>query len=192
MSRADWARLQRVPARSTRCSSPTDVSLSQTIPTMDVTLAQDAAEEILHPLEIPNAGKDASTIAPWNVSEASKTEYDLNHALLREFVSNAQGDPKKVAVALRPILEAYLRVTCPEHYPPGTQLGAYITTARQVNPKPLPDEDFKELDKLRDYGNQFHHDSSTTWQENLANLNQTQLTGYAKRVLTFTRPGTRT
>ena len=51
----------------------------------------------------------------------------------------------------------------------------------------MSDDDLAELDNLREYSNQFHHDESKTWQENLSNVNETQLKGYAKRVVQFTR-----
>ena len=43
-----------------------------------------------------------------------------------------------------------------------------------------------ELDELRDYTNRFHHENPS-WQTELANINETELTGFARRVLEFTR-----
>jgi len=51
----------------------------------------------------------------------------------------------------------------------------------------LSDKSYTELDDLREYANQFHHDTSKAWQENVSNVNETQLKGFANRTLAFTR-----
>lgn len=57
----------------------------------------------------------------------------------------------------------------------------------QVGTPILSAQNYTELDNLREYANQFHHDTSKTWRENFSSVNETQLTGYAKRVIEFTR-----
>ena len=52
----------------------------------------------------------------------------------------------------------------------------------------ISDQDFKELDSLREYANRFHHDTNPpSWDTEIANINETQLLGFAKRVLAFTK-----
>jgi hypothetical protein len=98
--------------------------------------------------------------------------------------------PQTVAPALRMLLESFLRVAFVEYFPPGTLLGEFLTKAKQLTQAATPilsAQNYTELDNLREYANQFHHDTSKTWQENLSNVNETQLKGYAKRVIDFTR-----
>lgn len=141
-------------------------------------------------IQIVDTGPDSSTIEPWDVSAAAITEYDRKHEVLRNFADNNQGDVREVAMSLRPVLEAYLRTACVEHCPPGRLLGPFVNHARQLetNGMPLmPTQQLDELDLLKQYANRFHHDNTPAWQQNLANLNQTELQGFARRVLHFTK-----
>lgn len=98
-----------------------------------------------------------------------------------------------VAPALRPVLESFLRTAFVEYFPPGKMLGDFLTVARQhaANRTPiLFDDDLAELVKLREYANQFHHDKNTAWQQSISNVNEKELSGFAGRLLKFTRPFT--
>ncbi len=109
-----------------------------------------------------------STLAAWDVTQDAVTEHDRRHALVRDYIAN--GGPateREAAQALRPILEAFLRVAFPTHYPPETLLGPFIHLCRQrvgTADQILPQVDIDELDALKDYGNRFHHDSNPAWQ----------------------------
>lgn len=144
-------------------------------------------EDTVAALRICDAGPDASILTAWDVTDASKTEYDRKHALLRSYVSESNGEPRDVAVSLRPLLEGFLRVACVESFPPGTLIGDFIHRAKQVTPRPLSDSALETLDDLRDYANRFHHDSSADYVQNLGDLTETELKGFATKVLAFTR-----
>jgi wobble nucleotide-excising tRNase len=140
-------------------------------------------------IEIVNSGPDASTVGRWRVHEAAITEYDRRHERLRHFVGESKGDPREIATSLRPLLEAFLRIACVENFPPGKMLGHFINEARTLAEasKPLmPDDRLAELEKLKEYANRFHHDTSPSWQSEISNINETELGGYAKRILAFT------
>jgi hypothetical protein len=69
-------------------------------------------------------------------------------------------------------------------------LGDFLMRAKQLSQVGTPilsDKSYTELDNLREYANQFHHKTSTAWQENVSNVNETQLKGFAKRTVAFTR-----
>src|SRR3546814_18804096 len=66
-----------------------------------------------------------STIRAWDVSQDCITEHDRRHALLRQHVAGAAPNNRLVAVALRPVIEAFLRVAYPEHFPPGMMMGPF-------------------------------------------------------------------
>lgn len=132
---------------------------------------------------------DASTLESWDAEAATVTEFDRQHALVREYAENSKGDAQDVAVALRPVLEGFLRVAFVESCPPGRMLGDFLSLARQAKQDGSPimsDDQLRELDNLREYANQFHH-STNDWQENRANVNEQALRGYARRVIEFTR-----
>jgi hypothetical protein len=66
------------------------------------------------------------------------------------------------------LLESFLRVAFVEHFPPGKLLGEFLSRAKQLAQagKPiLSEKNYTELDDLREYANQFHHNGGNkTWQ----------------------------
>ncbi|QDV07303.1 hypothetical protein Poly30_28260 [Planctomycetes bacterium Poly30] len=141
-------------------------------------------------IELRDVDTDSSTLQPWDAEAAAVTEYDRLYKTVSEYAECSQGDSQVVAPSLRKLLEGYSRVAFVERFPAGCLLGKFIDVARQAERDGTPllsNERLEELDDLRDYTNQFHHNTSKTWQENLANINETQLKGYAGRVIRFVR-----
>ncbi len=134
-----------------------------------------------------NRAAVGSELAVWDVRNDSVSEHDKRHELVRKYLNAA--DPAKareVAGALRPILEAFMRVACPEHFPPGQSLGPFIDKCEkkiETNGQILSGDDIGELRRLLAYANQFHHDTDPAWQT--AHINDTALTGFAERTLRF-------
>ena len=130
-----------------------------------------------------------SSIAEWDVRQDCITEHDKNHALVAEFVHT--GNPaieRAVATALRPMLEAYLRVAYPVDFPPGKLIGPFINVCVQrlgAGDPILDQANIDELRALKDYGNNFHHDTNPAWQTQA--INNQELTGFSQRVISFTR-----
>ncbi|MFT9347601.1 MAG: AAA family ATPase [Gluconobacter japonicus] len=130
-----------------------------------------------------------SSIAEWDVRQDCITEHDKNHAVVAEFIRT--GDPaleRQAATALRPMLEAYLRVAYPEDFPPSTLIGPFINkcTPRAGTVTEILDQtNIAELRRLKDYGNNFHHDTNPAWQTQ--RINSQELTNFCQRVIRFTR-----
>lgn len=130
-----------------------------------------------------------SSIAEWDVRQDCITEHDKNHALVAEFVRT--GHPaleRQAASALRPMLEAYLRVAYPVDFPPSALIGSFINRCRPrvgTNTELLNQQNIAELLALKDYGNNFHHDTNPAWQAQA--INNQELTSFCTRVLRFTR-----
>jgi wobble nucleotide-excising tRNase len=142
---------------------------------------------ICRPLKIRRAGQ-ASIIEDWDIGTDSVTEHDRNHSLLRDYVRNGPGaDSRPVAVALRPLLEGFVRVAFPEHCPPRPRafsefIGVCqqrVNTANEI----LNAQDLLELSELRDYGNLFHHETNAAW-ETVA-INDAELHAHVVRALAF-------
>lgn len=135
-----------------------------------------------------NRVQSGSEFSIWDVHKDSITEHDKRHELVRGYLQQADPDQeRKVAEALRPILEAFIRVAYPEYFPPGVLLGPFINaceqrlgTANQI----MAEADVQELKRLTDYGNQFHHDTNRAWQT--AVINDQELSDFAGRTLLFT------
>lgn len=129
-----------------------------------------------------------STLQEWDVNNACISEHDRRHTLLREYLEVAGGNNREVAVAIRPLLEGFFRVACPQHFPPGTLLGPFrglceqrIGTAQEI----LNQGHVYELRDLVEYGNRFHHDTNAAWQTEV--INDLELLGYVRRTLDFAK-----
>ncbi len=129
-----------------------------------------------------------STIRSWDVNQDCLTEYDRRHSLLREYIDANTPNNREVAQSIRPVLEAFLRVACPEHFPPGTLLGQFrsrceqgLVTGQQI----LSAQAIAELGNLAEYANRFHHDTNPAWQT--AEINDGELVGFIRQVLDFAR-----
>lgn len=137
-------------------------------------------------LRINRVGQ-GTELAVWDVRNDSVSEHDKRHELVRQYINVA--DPTKereVAAALRPILEAFMRVAYPGYFPAGSLLGQFIAGCENrlgTDSETLPREDVDELRSLKDYANQFHHDTNPAWQT--AHINGLQLTNFAQRTLLF-------
>lgn len=130
----------------------------------------------------------ASTIAPWDVNADSETENDRRHQALRDYLANGGQNEREIAAAIRPCLEAFLRVAYPEHYPPGTLLGPFrhICSQRVGTPQEiLSQDDLDELRDIVDYANLFHHDTNPAWETEV--INSIQLEGFIRRTLEFAK-----
>lgn len=130
-----------------------------------------------------------STLATWDVRQDCITEHDRRHELVGEYLRAGNAATERaVATALRPILEAFMRVAYPTVFPPGTLLGQFhnicqqrVGTANQV----LNAADTAELRALLDYANRFHHDTNAAWET--AAINDQELTHFCQRTVGFAR-----
>lgn len=134
-----------------------------------------------------NRAAVGSEIALWDVRNDSISEHDKRHELVRAYLQVANpAREREVAQALRPILEAFMRVAYPEHFPPGTLLGPFVGICDQRVGGPneiLSAADIAELRLLLNYANRFHHDTNPAWQT--AAINDAELSDFAQRTLIF-------
>ncbi len=131
---------------------------------------------------------NGSTIQLWNVDHDSVTEHDRRNAILRDYLANGSGNECEIVRSLRPHVEAFFRVACPEHFPPGTLLGQFrglcvqrVNTPRQI----LGAQDIQELRDIVEYTNRFHHDTNPAWETEV--INAAELTGFVNRVIAFVK-----
>lgn len=132
-----------------------------------------------------------STLAAWDVNQDCITEHDRRHALVAAYLDAA--DPateRRVAAALRHILEAFMRVAYPSAFPPGMLLGPFMGVCQQRVGQPnqlLNQADIDELRALLAYANRFHHDTNAAYET--AAINDLELTHFSTRVLAFAKRG---
>jgi wobble nucleotide-excising tRNase len=130
-----------------------------------------------------------STLLNWDVDHDSITEHDRRFARATAYVQQANPAHERVVAAdLRYMLEAFLRVAYPNHFPPGAMLGQFWTLCHQRVNTPnqiLSQADTLELRSLLDYANRYHHDTNPTYQTE--NINDAELANFASRTLAFIR-----
>lgn len=129
-----------------------------------------------------------STIRSWDVDQDCVTEHDRRDAMLREYLVTDAPNAREVACSIRPHLEAFLRVACPEHFPPGKLLGPFHSLCRQRVGTPqeiLDDVSTQELGDLKEYANKFHHDTNPAWETEA--INDVELRGFVRRALMFAK-----
>ena len=101
-------------------------------------------------------------------------------------VSRDAGDRREVARSIRPHLEAFLRVACPEHFRPGSLLGPFIDLCEQrvgTAQEILDAQTIRELRDLNEYASRYHHQGWET-----EPINDGALRGFVERALRFARP----
>ena len=131
---------------------------------------------------------EGSTVRTWDVDRDSITEHDHCHARLRRFLASGSGDQREVAKSVRPLLEAFLRVARPEHFPPGTLLGHFLGTCQQRLETPAQILDraaTQELRALVEYSNKFHHNTNPAWETET--INDGELSGFVRRAMEFAK-----
>jgi wobble nucleotide-excising tRNase len=129
-----------------------------------------------------------STICAWDVNQDRITEHDHRHALLRDYMRSNIGNTREVARAIRPSLEAFMRVACPEHFPPEMMIGVFrgLCEQRVGGPQEILDATAtQELRDLVEYANRFHHDTNPAWATEV--INDGELQGFVSRTLEFAK-----
>lgn len=130
-----------------------------------------------------------STLALWDVNQDCITEHDRRHRLVADYLQ--AGDPaneRRVAAALRHILEAFMRVAYPATFLPGTLLGPFIGVCQQRIGQPneiLTQDDIDELRAILTYANRFHHDTNAAYETEA--INDQELAHFCSRVLSFAK-----
>lgn len=133
--------------------------------------------------------EDASTLTAWNVHDDCISDHDHRHEEVSSYLQSAAGaDERAVAEALRPILEAFIRVAYPAAFKPGDLLGKFVNTCQQrigTQTQIMAADDVRELREIVEYANEFHHDTNIACKTVL--INGTELAQWAGRTLAFAR-----
>lgn len=129
-----------------------------------------------------------SAFSGWTVSTDAYTEHDRRHAILRSFSNSGSGDSRITAESIRPVLEGFLRVAFPEHYPPERLLSRFVRLCDEkvgMADEILDPAAIQELREIAEYANRFHHDTNPAWQTEV--VNDRALLGWVNRALAFAR-----
>ncbi len=132
---------------------------------------------------------NGSTLAQWNVNADCITEHDRRQKLVAEYLdSQSNSLERNVAVALRYMLEAFIRIAYSRHFPPGSMVGQFVNTCNErlrQGDQILSQDDIDELRAILEYANKFHHDTNPAYETE--RINDTELVNFARRTLEFTK-----
>lgn len=134
-----------------------------------------------------------SDIEGWDIRYDMKSNYSKSHKLVRDFIdghSYAKERVKEVNSALRIIIEGYLSIVFVEYFRPNRPLGNFIEICVKQEEEGcaiLSKSDLKELRILKNYANDFHHDTDPL---EIETFNETEFLDFAKCTINFcTREG---
>lgn len=142
-------------------------------------------------LHMIRSGQSSSTIDTWDVTQDCVTEHDKRHALIQQYINQPdQSKAREIATALRYVLEAFLRVAYPAHFPPSKLLGPFHSECVQALAAGTPilnQTDTDELRRLLDYANKFHHETNHAYATE--SINDRELVNHCTRTIAFTKKG---
>lgn len=137
-------------------------------------------------LKIGRSGQ-SSIIDTWDVRQDCITEHDKRYVLIEKYIRDGNSaNEREIATALRYILEAFLRVTYPTFFAPGTLLGQFhrqCLNALELEVPILNQLDTAELRRLMDYANKFHHETNSAYATQI--INDSELLDHCRRVIKF-------
>lgn len=142
-------------------------------------------------IQLVRDGGVGSTLQPWDVDRDATTEHDRRHEMLRQYDASGSAAPnssRDVAEAIRHVLEGFLRVACPAHFPAGQLLGPFRGLCEQRVGTPdeiLNRTDFETLGNVVEYANKFHHNTNPAWETE--SINENELHGYVRTTLSFVK-----
>jgi wobble nucleotide-excising tRNase len=133
---------------------------------------------------------DYTSFGTLDLKKECESMYVQNHRLLNEFDSGQSCEARKVAEAVRPMLEGYLHRRFPGHVPDGLLFGEVVNTIRMADASsPLRHAQnlVDELNEINEYAGQFHHDTN----EDSASVivNTSELKPYVQRALALVHTG---
>ena len=126
-------------------------------------------------------GEENTTIAEWDIEQATKAPYHADLEALQKFLSSNEGAPHDVIKKIRPVLEAYCRKLHPTQFDKQEVLGGIINKIRNAGATHLLTDILEDLEELNTYCRRYHHGDNP----NAATepVNDTELMGYVKRTL---------
>lgn len=141
-------------------------------------------------VEIVYYQQNSSTLRKWDISEDLLPDHNRRRKNLIEYLDHGKGEPREIAPKIRLHLEGYLRVACPDGLEQGDALGKkFIDKCRKNLNKPtqiLDETKLQELESILEYAHKFHHETNPAWENEF--INDTELRGFVRRTLDFTKP----
>ena len=134
--------------------------------------------------------EEGSSLATWDISEESLTEHDVRSREFLEFLQFGTGDKRQIAANLRPHLEGFIRVACPQVMPPGATLGKFLRACRETletEDEILSQSRFHELEGFLEYASRYNHDTNPAYATEA--IDDSELKNFVRKTVSFTGLG---
>src|SRR5262249_780245 len=101
-----------------------------------------------------------STILEWDIETSTRSDYFQNYAVLTTYLARGSADRRHVARCIRPLLEEYLRLKCPDAFCRTEWLGEFIEKIRHGLPGThlfAAQAVLQELQDINGFAKRYHH-----------------------------------
>ncbi len=135
-------------------------------------------------LQMSKAG-DTTVIGEWDIEAETQSSYLKSYSTLHGFYMDRTGEPRAVAMSIRPFLEGMLRNHFPGQFQQQNEwLGDFINKIRAADPTSglqHAKADIGELEAINGYSKKYHHQQNTN--ADSEPVNSDELHGFVKRTL---------
>lgn len=142
-----------------------------------------AAATNVKTLQMSKSG-DTTIIGEWDVQAETQSSYMKDFSTLLGFYRVRKGDPRAIAMTIRPFLEGMLRIHFPGQFQQNEWLGDFIGKIRASNATSglqHAKADLAELEAINGYSKKYHHEHIVN--DNTETINEDELHGYVRRTL---------
>lgn len=136
-------------------------------------------------LQLFRLGPQATTITEWDIEDQTRGDYFQNHGVLTAYLNDGAGDRRRVAQAIRPVLEKYLRFKLPRQFADNDWLGDMMKKIRETQPgTPLHAAQaiVGEVTDINDFSKKYHHEQNPGGSDTEP-IDDGELQAYVKRTL---------
>jgi len=154
-------------------------------PTFLKLIWDNAAQATVKTLQLFRLGTQDTTITEWDIEDETRGDYFQNHGVLTTYLNDDAGDKRRVAQAIRPVLEKYLRFKLPRQFADDDWLGNMIKSVREAQvetPLQAAKVIIDEVTNINDYSKKYHHDQNPGGFDTEP-IDDGELQAYVKRTL---------
>jgi len=134
-------------------------------------------------LQLARMGERLTRILPWDIEEATQTQYQAGLSTLSDFYNSAEGTPVDISAKMRSVLETYCRMLYPSLFDKDDMLGAICGKIRDAGPTHELAPFYDDIDGINEYSRDHHHGDKPGVPQ--AYIDETELQGYVEKTLTI-------
>lgn len=133
-------------------------------------------------IQLIRMGRENTRIVPWDIEEAGLRRYEAEVQALNRYYTANEGEQLGVIKHLRPVLESWVRRSCPGEFSDDVWLGDMLGVIRDAGEGHSLHPHYENIDDIKGYSSRYHHgkDPAVITDDP---INDNELKGYVKRTL---------